>query len=525
MELFLASNFAITLVALLYNRYSQVSISAKLTLSYFSLLCWVIPFTLIRDYLPQDVAVNIHWILPTTSNVNSITVVPIQPSLMSQLTLTHIFILASLIGVLLFITRIFKHNRWLNRLNKDPQKQLVCKHQQIPVYASNAIQNALLIGYNKPTIWINPKLIDSNYLDIVLAHETTHIKYKDNYSLAFMELIRAIYWWNPLLNILTSNIQDYIEARCDHKTSHLFTEGIYQQKLTDLILINLPVSNAGFVSAVISKNSNIRRLKSLKDKQNMNLFSKLFISLLLTSSIAILTFPVSTLNVLAIEKDTTNYKGDENINLDFESISINNLGKIIANYFGLEKTISDSIGSKLVSVKLKDIPENKILEVLSTTLNIQFYIQDGKLFISQLNQKTNPDDIGVLLDLNLQFYTFNDESKNTKEVETKMWSHFDRPMIMKLDNSWEVELIIRDRTKNQMLIEAKIYLITDSNTRELMSDPKVFTTNGNLSSIEIGQSVFEDGEQVSRTPEFRMEITPHKKKYSETNLPETAQAE
>lgn len=106
----------------------------------------------------------------------------------------------------------------------------------------------------------------------------------------------------PLLKILIANLKELLETRCDYKSSLAFTEGIYQQKLTDLILINTPVSSTGLVSAVMSKNSNIRRLKSLKEKQNMNLFSKLMVSLLLISGIVILTFPVSSSDIFASNK-------------------------------------------------------------------------------------------------------------------------------------------------------------------------------------------------------------------------------
>jgi len=540
MALFFVSNFVITLLAILYNRFSRASISAKLSLSAFSLICWVIPFTLIRDYLPQDIAVNVHWVLPATTNLISTVAVSTQPSLLSQITLVDVFMLASLIGLLFFIIRTYKHKQWLAQLRKDPETMLVCKHQGRSVYASNLIHNALLIGYNKPSIWINPKLIDSTYLEIVLEHEATHIKHKDNYWLAIMEFAKSIYWWNPLLNILTSNVKDYLEARCDHKTSHLFTEGIYQQKLTDLILMNMPVSNAGFVSAVISKNSNIRRLKSLKEKQNMNLFSKIFISLLLTSSIAILTFPISTFNSLAdskqiverSDKKLTNPNSDsasierieiveqsdkELINLTFDSTSIENVTKIIADYFHLEAVVSEELKTKLVSIYLKDVPEDKLLEALTNILEVKFEILDHLLRVSPLQQAASPNDIGVLLNIKIEASSHTNKSDNTTKVESQMWSHFDMPMSIKISNEWEFEITVRKNSSNLaiILIDTKIYLLTSSGDRELLATPRVFTTDGNIATITTGKT----GEKIS----FRAEILPYKKRYSEVSEVAVAQ--
>lgn len=255
----------------------------------------------------------------------------------------------------------------------------------------------------------------------------------------------------------------------------------------------------------------------------MNLFSRIFIGLLVASSVAILIFPISTFKAFADNQQQNIINESRKFSVNFDDISIDALSNIVADYFQLEAVVSEVLKTKIVSVKLNQIPDKKALESLSTLLKVKFNIQDGQLLVSPFPEKIDSDDIGVLLDLKIEFFAFNDESKNTKVIESKMWSHFDKTMVMKLDNNWEFEMTVKDSTKNRILIDAKIYLITDSNTRELMSEPKVFTTNGNLASIEIGQSVFKDEKQVSRTPEFRMEITPHKKKYSEINLVKTAQ--
>jgi len=125
MELFLVCNFAITLVAILYNRFNNISISAKLTLSTFALVCWVIPFTLVRNYLPQDIAVNVQWLTPLQSNISQLAATPVQASLSNQLTLNYILIFTSLIGLCFLIIRLFKHHNWVNKLKKDPQTKLI----------------------------------------------------------------------------------------------------------------------------------------------------------------------------------------------------------------------------------------------------------------------------------------------------------------------------------------------------------------------------------------------------------------
>ncbi|SFC82964.1 M56 family metallopeptidase [Pseudoalteromonas denitrificans] len=353
MLFFLISNAIITTLVLVLNRFSHQSINIKLFLSVFSLTCWLFPFTMIRDILAKNISIDIPW---TTSTVTSMTpniVTPVDLSLMPKVSLDQIIMILALIGALFFMIRVYKYNVWVNAIKNSPNVKFITKYRNIPVYTSNQIHNAILMGYKKPSIWLNPSLIDSAYYDMILEHEATHVKHRDNYMISFMTCIRAIYWWNPLIYILTNNLKDLIEARCDQKSSEYFTEGIYQKKLIALILLNTPVSQTGFSSAVISKNSNIRRLKLFKEKQTMSSFSKSMTLLFITLVISILTIPISTFNAAAhSSKNIEQYTGAQ-VELEITINQTKSTNNAVKGNWVSETTLWSEF-SKITVLKLKE---------------------------------------------------------------------------------------------------------------------------------------------------------------------------
>jgi beta-lactamase regulating signal transducer with metallopeptidase domain len=454
--------------------------------------------------MPQSVAVNVQWLAPLQTNINQVVANSVNPSWFSKISLNHALILMSLVGLFILTLRLHKHYQWVNELRNNSQNKLVTMRCGHAIYQSNQINNALLIGYKSPSIWVNSQLVKSPYFEIIIEHELTHIKHKDNYWLVILAFINAIYWWNPLIKILIENIKEHLETRCDNKASQSFTQGFYHQKLTELILSKLmlnqqPVIDTGFASAVISKNSNIRRLKTLKEKQTMNLFSKLMVSALLVSGITVLTLPISSLNSFASNYSAEKVE-DEPISLNFQEISISDLATILADALQLEAVISDSVKKEIVSIQLKSYPRSKLLNTLSTTLNISFIQKGNQLLVTSLpgsvinNFETYDTTKGVMLDLNIK-KTSNKEGKtNTKTTEASIWTHYSKPGIVNFNDLWEVEIIANEQNKGNIYLEIKLFSITNANSKILVAEPKLVVVENKMAAIEFedkkGSSIY-----------------------------------
>ncbi len=299
MSLFFISNIIISLVAIAYFRYFRASIAAKLWFSTFAGICWVVPFTLIRTYLPQKIAVEIEWLPAIKMAVTNQAVADQSTIYWNYLTPVNLLLFASAFGLIIFASRLFNYFQWHKKIKTEKYTKLLGYTNDVAYYSSPSINHAVLIGYSKPTIWLNPKLAHSKYLDVLLAHELTHAKHKDNYWLLILEFFSSIYWWNPLFKLLSQQIKDGLESRCDFHTSHSFPKDGYLEKLTDLVLLSTHDFNHKFANAITSKNSSIHRLKLLTEKQTMTILSKLIISSVFTSCIALLIFPVSSIGAIS----------------------------------------------------------------------------------------------------------------------------------------------------------------------------------------------------------------------------------
>ena len=231
----------------------------------------------------------------------------------------------------------------------------------------------------------------------------------------------------------------------------------------------------------------------------MNLFSKLMVSALLVSGITVLTLPISSLNSFASNYSAEKVE-DEPISLNFQEISISDLATILADALQLEAVISDSVKKEIVSIQLKSYPRSKLLNTLSTTLNISFIQKGNQLLVTSLpgsvinNFETYDTTKGVMLDLNIK-KTSNKEGKtNTKTTEASIWTHYSKPGIVNFNDLWEVEIIANEQNKGNIYLEIKLFSITNANSKILVAEPKLVVVENKMAAIEFedkkGSSIY-----------------------------------
>lgn len=141
MALFLISNLMISALAILHNRTGKTSINARLLVSSFALICWVIPFSLARDLFPKEASVNLPWITAQHfENIDFNTVNQVAPTL--NFSLANVFISACLIGLVFSLVRLFVHFKWLRNLNSQSQLEPLKYFKGIPVSFSTVLANS-----------------------------------------------------------------------------------------------------------------------------------------------------------------------------------------------------------------------------------------------------------------------------------------------------------------------------------------------------------------------------------------------
>ncbi len=86
------------------------------------------------------------------------------------------------------------------------------------------IPSPMISGYIHPTIYLPAIPFTDEELHSILLHEWTHFLHKDSWIKLFMCIICAIFWWNPFVHILRSNLLHILELRCDAKLISGFDE-------------------------------------------------------------------------------------------------------------------------------------------------------------------------------------------------------------------------------------------------------------------------------------------------------------
>lgn len=74
-------------------------------------------------------------------------------------------------------------------------------------------------GILKPVIYLpDADLTDAQWRNI-FQHETQHVKAHDEWKKLFFRVIRALFWWNPLVHMSEADINLLIELQCDERVA------------------------------------------------------------------------------------------------------------------------------------------------------------------------------------------------------------------------------------------------------------------------------------------------------------------
>ena len=88
---------------------------------------------------------------------------------------------------------------------------------KIPVMASKDIDTPMLIGIVKPIIALPDLHLFDEEVEMILEHELTHYRRKDLIVKLAMLVANGIHWFNPLVYVLSKQLNIMCELSCDEK--------------------------------------------------------------------------------------------------------------------------------------------------------------------------------------------------------------------------------------------------------------------------------------------------------------------
>ena len=109
---------------------------------------------------------------------------------------------------------------------------------------------------------IRPKIVipESGADDGALMHELVHIKHRDTFRLALINIAKAIHFFNPLMYIFAKETKRYMELACDEEVSSLLSGAERARYSAEIVR-----SAAGFAHGGVCLSENAENIKERID--------------------------------------------------------------------------------------------------------------------------------------------------------------------------------------------------------------------------------------------------------------------
>lgn len=83
------------------------------------------------------------------------------------------------------------------------------------VYVTNIVRSPAVTGFFRPIVLFPNYPYSSQDYSNALEHEFTHWKNHDIWVKLLLELLRDVFWWNPLVYLLKHDLNQTLEMKCD----------------------------------------------------------------------------------------------------------------------------------------------------------------------------------------------------------------------------------------------------------------------------------------------------------------------
>lgn len=400
MEMYVIVNTTISLAILALLKHGNGTNIIHYYLSFFGVLIWFIPYSLIAKIVPVEVLVE-----PIILNQSVTHYADYLPSTNysyfdNETLIQFVALSFVLVGITFFIKQVFKaavfNKKVLNDSSLQYHKQLSDEYQ-IPVYSANNVPSGMLLGFRTPKVVFSNLITESKQIKLILCHEKKHFERSDNYRLVFLAFVECLFWWNPLVRALVNKNRFYIEALCDESASQEFGFNEYAKQLASLILFKSEANQLTLTSTATSnKRNNMSRIKLLKENRKMTLKKK--VTYVLTLCTALLTMAWHTLVIatdnsseaLAPEHQGTlvtfDLKVKDRSNKDEESVFASQMSM----WVDFDKKASFKIGDKFkFNFKVSDLGKDSgSLELAAFDMEIIEISGSGEKVVSNPRLKT-----------------------------------------------------------------------------------------------------------------------------------------
>ncbi len=236
-----------------------------------------------------------------------------------QIPRNMIFYLSALwiLGAILVLThKIIKYLLFLKVINKNSRADTALKNirKRLTVRRTKMLDAPLIVGLFKPVLFLPDTEIKEDHLNYILMHELTHYRRHDLLYKWFAMLVSSVHWFNPLVYIVSKQIDEACEISCDFEVAANLSEqgkNSYMEMILDMLLNS--ENQQRLLTTQMASNKGIlkRRFTMIK---NMSKSKKYFAITGVCAAIMILcaaVFVSGLYNAKFVNSNKLPYSGDE----------------------------------------------------------------------------------------------------------------------------------------------------------------------------------------------------------------------
>lgn len=149
-------------------------------------------------------------------------------------------LISSMVSYLVSMFRLLRFENYRNpvadKVFKTVQQELG-RQYPVRVFIYPGTPTPMFVGF----FWKCIPLVSGNYTETemhhILTHEYTHCLNRDVYINLLVKIFQCIFWWNPLVYLLQSDVQDILDVKCDLIATQNYTEAKKRSYLSTLMAV------------------------------------------------------------------------------------------------------------------------------------------------------------------------------------------------------------------------------------------------------------------------------------------------
>lgn len=207
-----------------------------------------------------------------------------------------------LLGIVIF-TCIYFLNYWRFTLKNDWQ---LLEEGKVSLVVSQCIPSAFSIGIIKKRIVVPSSFLQLSNHDqtMILEHERKHFHYHHQEILLLMNIIKIIYWFNPMVYAVSQLLKEQMEYCVDDSVNE--NKSTIDKKYYCECLLKMSTQTSfGNLSFSNNKSKVVQRIKNVMTGGNMKTMNKLFLVMIVFGLTACGSVSAMEVN----KKSTSSYQG------------------------------------------------------------------------------------------------------------------------------------------------------------------------------------------------------------------------